>query len=75
MATDSVMDIPVCFIIGHILQKAGVLSFNIYVFTAQEIAKGLNAGSIVIRSKHHCVQLILRRFGVEESARSSFVIY
>lgn len=32
-------------------------------------------GGITIRSGHHCVQPILRRFGVEESARASFAIY
>ena len=32
-------------------------------------------GGIAIRSGHHCAQPILRRFGVEESARASFAIY
>ena len=66
MATDSLMDIPGCSIIGQAPQKAGVLSFNIDGFSAQEIAEGLNAGSIAIRSGHHCAQPILRRFGVED---------
>ena len=42
------MDIPGCSIIGQAPQKAGVLSFNIDGFSAQEIAEGLNAGSIAI---------------------------
>ena len=66
MATDALMDIPGCSIIGQAPQKAGVLSFNIDGFSAQEIAEGLNAGSIAIRSGHHCAQPILRRFGVED---------
>ena len=75
MATDALLDIPGCSIIGQAPQKAGVLSFNIDGFSAQEIAEGLNASGIAIRSGHHCAQPILRRFGVEESARASFAIY
>jgi cysteine desulfurase/selenocysteine lyase len=75
MATDALMDIPGCSIIGQAPQKAGVLSFNIDGFSAHEIAEGLNASGIAIRSGHHCAQPILRRFGVEESARASFAIY
>ena len=51
------------------------MSFNIDGFSAQEIAEGLNAGGIAIRSRHHFAQPILRRFGVEESVRASFAIY
>ena len=40
-----------------------------------KIAEGLNASGIAIRSGHHCAQPILRRFGVDESARASFAIY
>ena len=75
MATDALMDIPGCSIIGQAPQKAGVLSFNVDGFSAQEIAEGLNDGGIAIRSGHHCAQPILLRFGVEESARASFAIY
>lgn len=75
MATDALLNIPGCSIIGQAPDKAGVLSFNIEGHSAQEIAEGLNAGGIAIRSGHHCAQPILRRFGVEESARASFAIY
>ena len=75
MATDALLNIPGCSIIGQAPHKAGVLSFNIDGHSAQEIAEGLNAGGIAIRSGHHCAQPILRRFGVEESARASFAIY
>ena len=75
MATDALLDIPGCSIIGQAPQKAGVLSFNIDGFSAQEIDEGLNTSGIAIRSGHHCAQPILRRFGVDESARASFAIY
>lgn len=75
MATDALLNIPGCSIIGQAPDKAGVLSFNIEGHSAQEIAEGLNAGGIAIRSGHHCAQPILRRFGVQESARASFAIY
>ena len=66
------MDIPVCSIIGYIRQKAAVISFNIDVFPAPEITEEFYAGGIAIRSGHNCALHILRRFGVAESARSSF---
>ena len=75
MATDALKTIPSFSILGQSSQKAGVLSFNIEGFSAQDIAIGLNEVGIAIRSGHHCAQPILRRFGVEGSSRASFAIY
>jgi cysteine desulfurase/selenocysteine lyase len=75
MATDALLNILGWLIIGQAPHKAGFLSFNIDSHSAQEIAEELNAGGIAIRSGNHCAQPILRRFGVEETARASFAIY
>jgi selenocysteine lyase/cysteine desulfurase len=69
MATDALLNILGCSIIGQAQHKAGVLSFNIDGHSAQEIAEGLNAGVLqsdrgIIVLNLSCVDLELKSLRV-----------
>jgi cysteine desulfurase/selenocysteine lyase len=52
-----------------------VLSFVMDGHSKQEIGKALNEVGIAVRSGHHFVQLILRRFGLETTVKPSLAFY
>ena len=62
-------------ILGHAPNKIGVLSFLIDGIEPAQIGQELNKKGIAIRVGHHCAQPILRRFGLEQSARASLALY
>ena len=61
--------------IGTASEKAGVLSFVIDGIRTEEIGQALNHDGIAVRTGHHCAQPILRRFGLEGTARASLALY
>ncbi len=74
-ATESLLQIPGLRIIGTAKEKAGVISFVMDGFRTEEIGDYLNHNGIAVRSGHHCAQPILRRFGLESTARASLALY
>ncbi|MDE2366198.1 MAG: SufS family cysteine desulfurase [Betaproteobacteria bacterium] len=62
-------------LIGTAPDKAGVLSFALKGFTAEEVGDALNREGIAVRAGHHCAQPILRRFGLESTVRPSLAMY
>ena len=42
---------------------------------SEEIGDYLNRKGIAVRGGHHCAQPILRRFGLESTARATFALY
>jgi cysteine desulfurase/selenocysteine lyase len=74
-ATEAPQRIPGLGIIGTANEKAGVLSFVLDGFRTEEIGDYLNRKGIAVRGGHHCVQPILRRFGLESTLRATLALY
>ncbi|MBR9998339.1 MAG: cysteine desulfurase [Cyclobacteriaceae bacterium] len=62
-------------IIGTAREKLGVVSFIIEDLHAFDIGMLLDAAGIAIRTGHHCTQPLMKRFGIEGTARISFSVY
>ncbi|HEX4002149.1 MAG TPA: cysteine desulfurase [Candidatus Acidoferrales bacterium] len=74
-ATAAVSSIPGLKIIGTAREKAGVLSFTLENIHPHDIGTILDREGIAIRTGHHCSQPVMRRFGVDSTARASFAMY
>ena len=55
--------------------KAPVLSFSIKDVHPHDLATLLDGEGIAIRTGHHCCQPLMKRLGVEATARASFAMY
>lgn len=55
--------------------RAGVIPFVIDGASAQDVATILDAEGIAVRAGHHCVQLVVDRYGVPATTRASFYLY
>jgi cysteine desulfurase/selenocysteine lyase len=62
-------------LIGTAREKASVLSFVLEEIHPHDIGTILDQEGIAIRSGHHCAQPLMRRFGVEATARASLALY
>jgi len=74
-ATEVVGAIPGVRLIGTAREKAGVLSFVMEGVHPHDIGTILDQQGIAIRTGHHCAQPVMRRFGVDATARASFGLY
>ena len=74
-ATEQLVAIEGVRIIGTAPGKASVLSFFINDVHPHDIGTFLDADGVAIRAGHHCVQPLLKRFGVSATARASFAFY
>ena len=74
-ATAAVSSIPGLTIIGTAREKAGVLSFKLENIHPHDIGTILDREGIAIRTGHHCSQPVMKRFGVDSTARASFAMY
>jgi cysteine desulfurase / selenocysteine lyase len=74
-ATAALKTVPGLRIIGTAAEKAGVISFVLEGFAAEEVGQALNHEGIALRAGHHCAQPILRRFGLEATVRPSLALY
>lgn len=62
-------------IIGNSTHKAGVITFTIDGFHANDIGTLLDLNGVCVRTGHHCAQPLLEKFGVSSTVRASFGIY
>jgi cysteine desulfurase / selenocysteine lyase len=74
-ATAAVSSIPGLTIIGTAKERAGVLSFTLANIHPHDIGTILDREGIAIRTGHHCSQPVMKRFGVDSTARASFAMY
>ncbi|MEZ4317857.1 MAG: cysteine desulfurase [Myxococcota bacterium] len=75
LATRRVADIPGIRRIGTAPHKAGVLSFVAKGLHPHDIGTLLDEQGIAVRTGHHCAQPVMRRMGVDATARASFAVY
>ncbi len=74
-ATAAVSAIPGVRLIGTAKEKASVLSFVLDNVHPHDIGTILDQEGIAIRTGHHCSQPVMKRFGVDATARASFGLY
>ncbi|HRD68465.1 MAG TPA: family 2A encapsulin nanocompartment cargo protein cysteine desulfurase, partial [Candidatus Competibacter sp.] len=74
-ATAALAAVPGLRLIGTAREKAGVLSFVLDGFRAEDVGQALDRQGIAVRAGHHCAQPILRRFGLESTVRPSLALY
>jgi cysteine desulfurase/selenocysteine lyase len=62
-------------VIGQAQDRGGVISFTMDGAHAHDIATLLDRSGIAVRAGHHCAEPLMRRLGLESTARASFGIY
>ncbi len=62
-------------ILGRAQDRGGVVSFTMDVAHAHDIATLLDRQGIAVRAGHHCAEPLMRRLGVDSTARASFALY
>jgi len=67
--------VPGLRILGQAQDRGGVVSFALDKAHAHDVATLLDRQGIAVRAGHHCAEPLMRRFGLESSARASFGIY
>ena len=60
---------------GTTTDKAGVFCYSIDGVHPHDLATLLDAEGIATRTGHHCCQPLMKRLGVEATARASFSMY
>lgn len=55
--------------------RLAVISFNLKGVHPHDVAGILDEAGIAVRSGHHCAQPLMRRLGMDNTARASFYIY
>ena len=60
---------------GTTPNKSAVLSFTIEEVHPHDLATILDAEGIAIRTGHHCCQPLMKKLGVDATARASFGLY
>ncbi len=56
-------------------EGSGVVSFTLAGVHAHDLATVLDAEGVAIRAGHHCAQPLMRRLGLQATARASFYLY
>ena len=62
-------------IIGQAQDRGGVVSFTMEGAHAHDIATLVDRSGIAVRAGNHCAEPLMRRLGVDSTARASFGIY
>ena len=62
-------------VIGRAQDRGGVVSFTMDKAHAHDIATLLDRQGIAVRAGQHCAEPLMRRLGVDSTARASFGIY
>jgi cysteine desulfurase/selenocysteine lyase len=62
-------------ILGTAQDRGGVVSFALDGAHAHDVATLLDRQGIAVRAGHHCAEPLMRRFGLDSTARASFGVY
>jgi cysteine desulfurase/selenocysteine lyase len=62
-------------ILGQAQDRGGVVAFSLDKAHAHDVATLLDRQGIAVRAGHHCAEPLMRRFGLDSTARASFGIY
>ena len=67
--------VPGVRVLGAAQDRGGVVSFTLDRAHAHDVATLLDRSGIAVRAGHHCAEPLMRRFGVDSTARASFALY
>ena len=62
-------------VLGQAQDRGGVISFTLQDAHAHDVATLLDRNGIAVRAGNHCAEPLMRRLGVDSTARASFGIY
>jgi cysteine desulfurase/selenocysteine lyase len=62
-------------LLGPVAGRAGVVSFLLPGIHAHDVVTVADQKGVALRGGHHCTQALLRKLGVESTARASFYFY
>jgi len=62
-------------ILGRAQDRGGVVSFTLDGVHAHDVATLLDRQGIAVRAGQHCAEPLMRRFGLDSTARASFAAY
>jgi len=62
-------------VIGQAQDRGGVISFTVAGAHAHDVATLLDRSGIAVRAGHHCAEPLMRRLGIDSTARASFGLY
>ncbi|HET9019670.1 MAG TPA: cysteine desulfurase [Acetobacteraceae bacterium] len=62
-------------VLGRAQDRGGVVSFTLDRAHAHDVATLLDRQGIAVRAGHHCAEPLMRRLGVDSTARASFGVY
>jgi cysteine desulfurase/selenocysteine lyase len=62
-------------IFGRAQDRGGVVSFALKGAHAHDVATLLDQNGVAVRAGHHCAEPLMRRLGVDSTARASFAAY
>lgn len=73
--TRALQAIPGVTLIGTAAHKAAVLSFTVEGVHPHDLGSALCSQGVAIRTGHHCAEPVMRRFGIDGTARASLGLY
>ncbi|WP_254070671.1 aminotransferase class V-fold PLP-dependent enzyme [Acidisphaera sp. L21] len=62
-------------VIGQAQDRGGVVSFTLDGAHAHDVATLLDRNGVAVRAGNHCAEPLMRRLGVDSTARASFGVY
>ena len=62
-------------VIGRAQDRGGVVSFTLDGAHAHDVATLLDRQGVAVRAGHHCAEPLMRRLGLDSTARASFGVY
>ncbi|WP_373696411.1 aminotransferase class V-fold PLP-dependent enzyme [Hyphobacterium marinum] len=74
-AMTGLADIDGLRLIGTAQDKGAIIAFALDGAHAHDVAQILDRYGVAVRAGHHCAQPLMRRFGVDSTARASFALY
>jgi cysteine desulfurase/selenocysteine lyase len=74
-AAEALARLPGIRILGPRTERAGIVSFALDKVHAHDVVTFADQRGVALRGGHHCTQPLMRRLGLESTARASFYFY
>jgi cysteine desulfurase / selenocysteine lyase len=75
IAYQKLSTLPGIRILGPRNDRAGLISFQLGTIHAHDLVAYANEFGVALRGGHHCTQPLMRKLGLQASARASFYFY
>lgn len=75
VTTERLLQVPGLRILGDAKEKVAVISFVMDAAHPHDIGTVLDQQAIAIRTGHHCCMPLMKRFGINGTARASLAMY